>query len=61
MTGKSLTSLVITDPSEIELVIRWRRYQQWIKSLPTGLDLRPAVTNVRKPKTGSGKRYDPKL
>lgn len=29
--------VVLTDPNEIEHILRWRQYQQWIKALPPGL------------------------
>lgn len=31
------TQLTLTDPAEIEHILHWRQYQQWVKSLPPGL------------------------
>lgn len=29
--------LTLTDPAEIEHMLKWRQYQQWVKILPPGL------------------------
>ena len=59
----TVTSYMLTDPNEIKHILRWRQYQQWIKSLPLSLQL--PIKGVRNPEcTALGKimrNSDPKL
>lgn len=32
-----IKQITLTDPNEINLILRWRHYRQWIKSLPPNL------------------------